>query len=290
MLGEPVLKVSKISKSFPGVWALRKVSFEVACGEVHGLVGENGAGKSTLMAVASGALVPNEGTVLINGSSIVGDPEAVRACGLAIVRQEPALMPDLTVAENLYLGVPEAKRPPISKLNDWALKLLKRWNEDIAIDVTYRVDQMNSEQRFIIEIVKALAVEPRVLILDEPTEHLLSEDVSRLFERIRDVAAKGAGVVYISHRIREVQEISDRITVLRDGRVQGTFDKSGLTEHQIVELIIGNSAESEYPPSANSPRGGPSSLSVRSYSGKGFDNVSIEVSAGEIVGLAGIDG
>src|ERR1700730_7887477 len=115
MSNEPILKVSEISKSFPGVWALRGVSFEVAAGEVHGLVGENGAGKSTLMAVAS--------------------------CGLAIVRQEPALMPDLTVAENLYLGVPEAKRPPISKLNDWALKLLKRWNEEIVIDVTYRVDQ-----------------------------------------------------------------------------------------------------------------------------------------------------
>ena len=203
------------------------------------------------MAVASGALVPNEGTVLINGSSIVGDPEAVRECGLAFVRQEPALMPDLTVAENLYLGVPEAKRPPISKLNDWAMRLLKRWNEEIVIDVTYRVDQMNSEQRFIIEIVKALALEPRVLILDEPTEHLLGDDVSRLFERIRDIAAKGAGVVYISHRIREVQEISDRITVLRDGRVQGTFETGNLTEHQIVELIIGKSADSEYPPKAS---------------------------------------
>ena len=290
MLGEPVLRVSEISKSFPGVWALRKVTFEVAAGEVHGLVGENGAGKSTLMAVASGALIPDEGAVLIEGSSVIGDPDYVRKCGLAFVRQEPALMPDLTIAENLYLGVPETKRPPISKLNEWARALLRRWNEGIAIDVTYRVDQMNSEQRFIIEIVKALAMEPRVLILDEPTEHLLSEDVSRLFERIRDVAAGGAGVVYISHRIREVQEISNRITVLRDGRAQGTFDKDDLTEHQIVELIIGKAADSEYPPKANALSGQPSSLSVLSYSGHGFDNVSIEVSAGEIVGLAGMDG
>ena len=118
------------------------------------------------------------------------------------------------------------------------MSLLRKWNGDIDIDVTYRVDQMNSERRFVIEIVKALAIEPRILILDEPTEHLLSEDVSRLFERIREVAANGAGVVYISHRIRELQEISDRITVLRDGRVQGTFDKGALTESRIVSLSL----------------------------------------------------
>jgi len=289
MPSEPVLKVSEISKRFPGVWALKQVTFEVTPGEVHGLVGENGAGKSTLMAIASGALIPDDGTVQIGGLSIIGDPELVRQCGLAFVRQEPALMPDLTVAENLYLGVPESKRPPISKLNEWAMSLLRKWNDDIYIDVTYRVDQMNSERRFVIEIVKALAVEPRVLILDEPTEHLLSEDVSRLFERIRQVAAKGTGVVYISHRIREVQEISDRITVLRDGRVQGTFDKGSLTENRIVELIIGKNAESEFPAKAKSVSPEPI-LSVQSYSGKGFDNVSLNVFAGEIVGLAGMDG
>ncbi len=169
------------------------------------------------------------------------------------------------------------------------MSLLRKWNGDIDIDVTYRVDQMNSERRFVIEIVKALAIEPRVLILDEPTEHLLSEDVSRLFERIREVAANGAGVVYISHRIRELQEISDRITVLRDGRVQGTFDKGALTESRIVELIIGKSADSEFPSKATSLSTEPI-LSVQSYSGKGFDNISLNVSAGEIVGLAGMDG
>lgn len=290
MASQPVLQVSGVSKSFPGVWALRQVGFEVAAGEVHGLVGENGAGKSTLMAVASGAMIPDEGSVLIDGGSIIGDPEAVRARGLAFVRQEPALMPDLTVAENLYLGVPEVKRPPIAKLNEWALSLLRTWNDEIAIDVTYRVDQMNSEQRFIIEIVKALALEPRVLILDEPTEHLLSEDVGRLFDRIRKIAATGAGVVYISHRIREVQEISDRITVLRDGRVQATFDKNALTEHGIVELIIGKSADSEFPPKATLDNLSRPVLSVKSYSGAGFDGVSLDAAAGEIVGLAGMDG
>jgi ribose transport system ATP-binding protein len=175
-------------------------------------------------------------------------------------------------------------------LKEWAERVLRRWNEDITIDVTYRVDQMNSEQRFIIEIVKALAVEPRVLIFDEPTEHLLSDDVGRLFARIRDVAAKGVGVVYISHRIREVMEISDRITILRDGRVQGTVGKGDLTEQQIVAMIIGKSADSEFPPKAASLANLKSTLSVRSYCGEGFDDISLEASAGEILGLAGMDG
>lgn len=290
MSGQPALKVSNVSKSFPGVWALRNVGFEVAAGEVHGLVGENGAGKSTLMAVASGALIPDEGSVMIDGNSIIGDPEAVRMRGLAFVRQEPALMPDLTVAENLYLGLPAAKRPPISKLNNWASSLLRTWNKDIKIDVTDRVDQMNSEHRFVIEIVKAFALEPRVLILDEPTEHLLGEDVERLFQRIRELAGRGAGVVYISHRIREVQEVSDRITVLRDGRVQGTFDTESLTEQRIVELIIGKSAEREFPYKAQDLTRTSPLLSVQAYSGTGFHNVSLDVAAGEILGLAGMDG
>lgn len=290
MARDPILRVSSISKSFPGVRALNSVEFDVAAGEVHGLVGENGAGKSTLMAIASGALAADAGTVVVNGTTIHASPDFVRECGLAIVRQEPALMPDLTVAENLYLGMPESKRPPLAKLNEWADNILRRWNSNSSIDVSRPVDRMNSEQRFTIEIARALAIEPRVLILDEPTEHLQGDDIQRLFDHIRALTAMGAGVVYISHRIREVTTIADRITILRDGRAQGTFASNELSEHQIVELIIGKSADHEFParpvPSATPQL----LLSVKEFSGDGFNNVSLDVFAGQIVGLAGMDG
>lgn len=286
---ECLLRMEAVSKYFPGVRALHDISFEVRAGEVHGLVGENGAGKSTLMGVASGALVATSGRVFIAGHEMKGDPEQTRASGLAIVRQEPALMPDLSVAENLYLGLPAHLRPGLSVVNRWALELLHRWNAHVAIDVKDRVATLNPEQRFIVEIVKALACEPKVLVLDEPTEHLTSDDVARLFERIREVAARGAAVVYISHRIREVRAIADRLTVLRDGEGPGTYDVKELSEDQIVTLIVGTSLAAPYPLKPEM-RAGRVVLNVAHFSGSGFSNVSLTVQEGEILGLAGIDG
>src|ERR1700722_14787144 len=152
-----LLQIDGVTKVFPGVSALDNVTFSVLAGEVHGLVGENGAGKSTLMAIAAGALVPEEGRVVIDGVEAVGDTERARSLGLAIVRQEPALMPELTVAENLYLGVPEAERPLLMSLSAWVERLLTQWSDDVAIDPSTRVLSMNQEQRFVVEIVKALA-------------------------------------------------------------------------------------------------------------------------------------
>jgi ribose transport system ATP-binding protein len=179
---EILLQLTGVTKTFPGVRALSQVSFDVIAGEVHGLVGENGAGKSTLMGVASGALLANEGVVRISGQEMRANPEQARMLGLSIVRQEPALMPDLTVAENIYLGLPEAKRPSLSGLNAWATGLLEWWGKDVAIGASETVATLNPEQRFIVEIVKALASSPKVLVLDEPTEHLnkkLSEKVTQ---------------------------------------------------------------------------------------------------------------
>jgi ribose transport system ATP-binding protein len=284
-----LLQIDGVTKVFPGVRALDNVTFSVLAGEVHGLVGENGAGKSTLMAVATGALVPEEGRVVIDGVEAVGDTEKARSLGLAIVRQEPALMPELTVAENLYLGVPEPERPSLMDLSGWAQRLLEQWSDGVAIDTGARVLSLNPEERFIVEIVKALAAKPKVLVLDEPTEHLLAEDVERLFERIRRITASGCGVVYISHRIREVQKIANRLTVLRDGQGQGTYQAASLSEHQIVELIVGRAVDREFPPkSADTARD--IIFEVESLSGTGFSNVSLKVRKGEIVGLAGIDG
>lgn len=283
-----LLSLDSVSKYFAGVTALDGVSFSVQAGEVHALVGENGAGKSTLMAIASGALAADKGQVKIAGNSMSGDPELARELGLAIVRQEPSLMPDLTVAENLYLGVPERCRPPIGRAADWAQGLLKTWSNDVAIDARERVASLGPERRFIIEIVKALASEPKVLVLDEPTEHLLAEDVKRLFERIRSVTKRGASVVYISHRIREVQQISDRLTVLRDGQGQGTYEASTMDEERIVELIVGVALDREFPPKAKDTQDKQIVLDIRDLKGEGFHDVNIQVRRGEMVGLAGI--
>lgn len=285
-----LLEVQGITKVFPGVKALDNVTFSVNAGEVHGLVGENGAGKSTLMAVASGALVPEEGRVRIDGKEMRGNPELARELGLAIVRQEPALMPDLTVAENLYLGVPKKLRPKKASLNDWARDLMRTWHRDIKISGADRVASLNPEQRFIVEIVKALAAQPKVLVLDEPTEHLGAEDVERLFAKIRTLVARQCAVIYISHRIREVQFIAERLTVLRDGQSQGTYDASKLTEQDIVELIVGGTLDREFPPKASGNASRSTVLEVAQLEGKGFAKVSMALRRGEIVGLAGIDG
>ncbi|MFV0383645.1 ATP-binding cassette domain-containing protein [Paracoccus sp. (in: a-proteobacteria)] len=283
---QPLLVMSNVTRIFPGVKALDDVSFEVLPGEVHGLVGENGAGKSTLMAIASGALSPSSGVVRIKGKETNGDPALARQLGIAIVRQEPALLPDLTVAENLFLGLPREMAPPVADLRKWARGLLRTWSENVAIDPGDRVETLNSEQRFIVEIVKALASEPAVLVLDEPTEHLAGEDVQRLFSRVREVTARGAAVVYISHRIKEVQAIADRLTVLRDGQGQGTYKAHGLSEDQIIELIVGKELSEEFPPKCL--EFGKEVMRVEGLRGHGFADVSLSLRRGEILGVGGI--
>jgi len=285
----PRLRLSGISKYFPGVRALTDVSMELAAGEIHGLVGENGAGKSTLVGVASGALAPEEGTVEINGVAVSASPEQARALGFAIVRQEPSLMPDLTVAENMIIGQPQAVRPRMHEMNNWALSQLKRWSPDVEIAVTDRVQGLPSEHRFIVEITKALAANPGVLILDEPTEHLSAPDVERLFERVRLLAAAGTAIVYISHRIREVQRIAHRVTVLRDGHGRGTYRIDEVDEQQIVNLIVGRDLDREFPAKDTVAAEAAPILEVQNLSGPGFADVSLAMRKGEIVGLAGID-
>ncbi|GAA1706628.1 hypothetical protein GCM10009745_63110 [Kribbella yunnanensis] len=285
-----LLRLESVTKSFPGVRALDDVSMDVVAGEVHGLVGENGAGKSTLMAVASGALMPDSGTVVVSGHEVGSDPAQIRSLGLSIVRQEPALMPDLTVAENLLLGVPASVRTTAGDAARWARKQLSAWSETVEIRPSTRVSALNPSQRFIVEITKALSQEPTVLVLDEPTEHLAREDVDRLFEKIRDVCSRGAAVVYISHRIKEVRQVAHRLTVLRDGQAQGTFAAAELGEQQIVDLIVGREVDTAFPAKVTIRTNGPDRLELESFSGPGFAPVDLVVRPGEIVGLAGIDG
>ena len=285
------LVIENVSKGFPGVQALSAVGFDVRPGEVHGLVGENGAGKSTLMAIASGALIPDDGSVVINGATLAdGGAQRARDLGLAIVHQHPALMPDLTISENLFMGVPPHARPPATQLHAWAEGRLRAWDETIRLRPTDRIASLVPEEKFIVEISKALAPGPSVLILDEPTEHLSTDDVKRLFANIRKLQAAGCAIVYISHRVREVREISDRLTVLRDGKTQGTYESKELDESQIVNLIVGRELESTFPPKNSSAPSAPVVLDVASLSGSGFADVSLQLRQGEIIGLAGIQG
>ncbi|GAA4884209.1 ATP-binding cassette domain-containing protein [Pseudonocardia benzenivorans] len=287
----PALRIDHVTKTFPGVVALDDVDLTVRAGEVHGIVGENGAGKSTLMAVASGALVPDAGTVSLGGRPLrAGSTHAAQELGLAIVLQEPALLPDLTVAENMYLGQPPAARPPIGRLRSWSRDRLRDWSEEVGIDPDSRIEELEPEKRFIVDIVRALAHEPAVLVLDEPTEHLAGEDVERLFAAVRERVRDGGAVVYISHRIREVKEIADRISVLRDGCHRGTFDTQSLAERDIVDLIVGRRLDAVFPDKPVLSDAGDPVLRVETLRGRGFEDLTFDVGPGEIVGFAGIEG
>ena len=279
------LRLDGVAKVFPGVRALDDVQLEVVRGEVHGIVGENGAGKSTLMAVASGVLVPDAGAVLVNGHPLEpGSPSEAHDRGIAIVRQEPALLPDLSVAENMYLSMPRRLRPQVAALTTWCRDLLGAWNPQHGIDPSARAETLRPEERFVVDIVRAIAQQPVVLILDEPTEHLGAPDVDRLFAAIRRQVDAGGSVVYISHRVVEVKQIADRVSVLRDGRLVGTYDAGSLEEGRIVDLIVGRRVDAVFP----AKRAG---CSVDGHSPVlAVELLGLEVLPGEIVGFAGIEG
>jgi ribose transport system ATP-binding protein len=287
----PRLQILDVSKSFGAVRALKNVTFEVQPGEIHGLIGENGAGKSTLMAVASGALEPDTGIVRIDGHEVGADPSQSRDLGLAIVRQHPALFPELTVADNLMFALSTEDRRKVKNPVKWARECLNTWDDRPDIEPQARVSTLNPEQKFILEICRAIYQRPKVLVLDEPSEHLGAEGVDRLFSAVRELASGGTGVVYISHRIREIREIAKNVTVLRDGNNMGTYVTEELTEEKIVNLIIGRTLDATFPdkPDPSIFEGRSPNVVVENLSGAGFSDVSLSIRPGEIVGFAGID-
>ena len=284
-----VLRLSDVVKTYPGVVALRGVSFEVLEGEVHALVGENGAGKSTLMAVAAGSTLPDSGSVEIGGRPMEQpSPAAAQELGLAVVYQHLSILEDLTVAENMTLAMPKRLRPAVSHVSAWTRGRLAAVAPHI--DPAARVTELSVADRQLLEIAKALALESRVLVLDEPTESLTRAEAERLFAQVRTITESGTAVVYISHRLPEVQRVADRITVLRDGETRGTL-AAGAAEAEILQLIIGRSVEQVFPPKAGvAVEAATPLLRVEALSGPRFHEVSLDVAAGEIVGLAGVEG
>lgn len=283
------LHLSHITKDYPGVRAVADVSVAVRPGEVHAFLGENGAGKSTLVGIAAGSVVPTSGTIELLGETIErSDPADIRRRGLGIVYQIPALAPALSVADAFQLIVPERIRPGARGAVAWVQGCLDRLG--IAVDATATVGSLSQRQAHLVEIGAALVSEPKVLILDEPTEALGPDETEWLFARIRELAARDVAIVYITHRIPEVLDIATRLTVLRDGRIVGEGLVSDFDADGIVELIIGRSLETTFPPRGNPEADAPVVLEVEQMSGTGFTSVSLTVRAGEICGVAGVEG
>ena len=287
----PVLELAGVSRQFGAVRALTDVSFDCRAGEVHALVGENGSGKSTLLGIASGFVDPDLGTVRIGGVPLRRDsPAAARKLGLAMAYQDTSLILPEPVKNNLFLAVPEDLRPPFRKRKRWARKVLAEFDLDLELFPDAPAGFLSLSDRQLFEVAKALVNDPKVLLLDEPTTALGPDEVEALHRTVAACRKRGVGVVYVSHRLPEVLEVADRVTVLRDGRNRGTFDAKRTTETELVELIVGRPIEAAFPPSVawvDEPR---EVLSVDGLQGQSFGPVSFTLEAGEIVGVAGAEG
>ena len=287
-----LLSVRAIEKSFPGVRALSGVSFDVAKGEVHALLGENGAGKSTLIKVVSGVFPPDRGEVIVDGKPVnLQRPDDARRAGVATIYQELLLFPDLTVAENIFMG--HAPRARFGRL-DWRAMREKTKEllasleiHDLQADGIVGSLSVGNRQR--VEILRALSQDARILIMDEPTAALTEYDVTRLFDIVRKLKARGVAVIYISHKLDEIFAIADRVTVLRDGAHVATKRVADTDAAELVQLMVGRKIESLFP-KVTVPIGEPV-LEVKDLERRPLTRkVSLTVRAGEIVGLAGLVG
>jgi ribose transport system ATP-binding protein len=290
MSSRVVLRLVDVAKSFPGVMALKGVSLEVVEGEVHALLGENGAGKSTLMGVAAGAIAHDRGTVEIGGASLTAaSPSLAQGLGISVVYQHTSVLDDLTVAENLLYCVPPERRAQGASDEAWIDEQLT--SVGALFDRHLRVGELSIAERQLVEIAKALASQPKVLVLDEPTESLTAVETERLFANIERITARGTAVVYISHRLPEVRRVADRITFLRDGEGRGTYPADSISEAEVLSLIVGRSIAQAFPAKGKPTQGGGAPLlSVQSVTGHGLRGVDCSVAPGEIVGLAGVEG
>jgi len=288
----PYLALRGISKAYPGVRALEDVDFDIRSGEVHALVGENGAGKSTLVNVLAGAVRADAGTIEIGGHGVnIASPKQSQALGLAVIHQELILVPELSAAENVLLG----HEPMRGGVIDWqalreeAAGLFARLGVPVPIEAP--VKTLSVAQQQMVEIAKALSVNARVILMDEPSAALTASDVDRLFGIIRALTAQGVGIAYISHRLEEVFAIADRITVLRDGKLVKTAPASALTRDEVIRLMVGRPLDAHYPTlPPETPQATPL-LVVRDLTSPGrIEGVSFDVYPGEIYGIAGLVG
>jgi ribose transport system ATP-binding protein len=285
--GDVTIRLSKISKFYSGIPALRDVSVEFYSGEVHAILGENGAGKSTLMNIISGAVHPELGEIWLGDRRILHmSPEVAASLGIAISFQHPAILDDLSVLENLQVALPASLFAGNS-----AQSAAKEMLDVVGLQVPLRTraDALTVAQKHLLEIAKALAIKPKVLLLDEPTASLDQESTEMLFERIRGFVRTGTSVIYITHRLAELRQIAQRVTVLRDGRVRGGGLVDEIEDSELLGMIVGRTLGSTFPP--KSDKGSKEIVfSVKSLTGRGFHDLSFDVARGQIVGVAGVEG
>jgi ribose transport system ATP-binding protein len=291
--GSPILEMRGISKTFPGVRALNDVRLSVYTGEVHSLMGENGAGKSTLMKILSGAYQADAGgQILIDGKPVVIDgPLAARSLGVAVIYQELSLAPNLSVAENIYAGRELRRGRMVDRAG------MERGCEDVLkrLGATFRphtlVGDLSIAERQLVEIARAVHAHARILVMDEPTTPLSSRETDRLFELVRQLRSEGIAIIYISHRMAEIYELSDRVSVLRDGAYVGTLMRDELSAESLVKMMVGRDISGFYKKEHAAYDPGNVVLSVRDIAdGKRVRGCSLDLHAGEVLGIAGLVG
>jgi ribose transport system ATP-binding protein len=284
-----VLELAGVSRQFGAVRALSNVSFDCRAGEVHALVGENGSGKSTLLAIASGFVRPDRGIVRIGGEPLTRDSPALsRKLGLAMAYQDGSSILAEPVKNNLFYAA--SGRPPYWRRKQWARRVLAEFDLNLELFPDAPVATLTMAERQLFEVAKALVNEPKVLLLDEPTTALGPEEVEALHRTVLACKRRGVGVVYVSHRLPEVLEVADRITVLRDGQHQGTFDAVTTSEPDLVERIVGRPFESAFPTRLPPSSEAEDVLVVDALQGRLFGPVTFTLRSGEIVGIAGAEG
>ncbi|MEN8076895.1 sugar ABC transporter ATP-binding protein [Clostridioides difficile] len=289
-----VLKLENIEKSFPGVRALHNMQIELRKGELHAICGENGAGKSTLMKVITGVHKADKGDIYLNGTKVeIKEPNDAYSKGIAIIFQETSLFKDLTVLENLYMGH-EIKKKKLG-IESIDYKAMQKEAKNIFnflginIDLDEKIDELGVADKQMVEIAKALTYGANILILDEPTAALTNKEVRALFDTIKRLKANGISMMYISHRMEEILEMADRVTVIRDGEFVKTLDIKEVTEKQLIELMVGREMNELYPKA--DVKLGDSILKVNNLTKAGlFENIDFELKQGEILGFAGLAG
>ena len=290
-MADKVVEMRQITKVFPGVVALDQVDFDCSPGEVHALVGENGAGKSTLVKILSGVYEPDSGEILLNGKQVrIPSPYAAQQLGISIIYQELNLLPDLNVAENVFLG-----REPRHSLGFLDTRSLEKQAQNVlhrlGVDINPRTPlrRLTVAQQQMVEIAKALSLNAQIVIMDEPSATLGGQDLERLFEVIIALKKQGVTVIYISHRLAEVFQVADRVTVFKDGKVVHTSPVPEIDRPTLVRMMIGRAFSETFP-----PRGGPPGEEVLSIqnltSGSALQEITMNVRRGEIVSLAGLTG